>query len=240
LMGNVFYEPGPQRAAKVRALFDKIAVRYDLLNDLQSLGLHRWWKRRVIQLARPQPGHLALDICCGTGDLAQSLSKHGVRAVGLDFAPEMLAVAAQRNHSSGTSRNIQYLRADAQQLPFRDNSFDVVTVGYGLRNLSDWELGLREMQRVARPRGRLLVLEFGKPENAIWRSVYFAYLRMFVPLLGRIFCGDAAAYAYILESLQHYPAQQTVAAKMCQLGLVESRVVNLLGGVMSINYGEKV
>ncbi len=124
-------------------------------------------------------------------------------------------------------------------LPFRDNSFDIVTVGYGLRNLADWETGLREMQRVAKPAGRLLVLDFGKPDNAVWRGIYFAYLKAIVPMLGRVFAGSAAAYSYILESLKPYPAQHSVAAKMRGLGLSEVRVFNLLDGIMSIHYGEK-
>ena len=131
------------------------------------------------------------------------------------------------------------MRGDAQQIPFPDESFDVVTVGYGLRNLADWELGLKEMCRVAKPGARILSLEFGKPENAVWRKIYFAYLRCFVPVLGKIFCNNSSAYAYILESLKHFPAQNGVAAKMKRLKLEDVRIVNFLGGVMSINYGEK-
>ena len=125
------------------------------------------------------------------------------------------------------------------QLSFPDASFDVVTVGYGLRNLASWETGLREMVRVAKPGGRLVVLEFGKPDNALWRVVYFGYLKLCVPVLGLIFCRNASAYGYILESLKHYPAQRAVEAKMRELGLVNVRIENLLGGAMSINYGEK-
>ena len=112
-------------------------------------------------------------------------------------------------------------------------------MGYGLRNLAHWETGLQEMRRVANDGGRLVVLDFGKPDNALWRRLYFAYLRLFVPCLGRVFCGSAAAYAYILESLQHYPAQHGVAAKMRDMSLVNVQIVSLLGGVMTINYGEK-
>ena len=123
--------------------------------------------------------------------------------------------------------------------PFPDNSFDAVTVGYGLRNLASWETGLGEMFRVAKPGGRLVVLDFGKPPNALWRAIYFTHLKMTVPLLGWLFCGNADAYAYILESLKHYPAQEGVAAKMRELNLSNVRIVNLLGGAMAINYGEK-
>jgi demethylmenaquinone methyltransferase/2-methoxy-6-polyprenyl-1,4-benzoquinol methylase len=124
-------------------------------------------------------------------------------------------------------------------LDFEDNRFDIVSVGYGLRNLSSWEQGLREMHRVAKPGGRLLVLDFGKPDNRLWRACYFAYLRFFVPVVGKLFCGDAGTHAYILESLQHYPAQNGVAEAMRRLGCRDVRIVNLIGGAMSINYGVK-
>jgi demethylmenaquinone methyltransferase / 2-methoxy-6-polyprenyl-1,4-benzoquinol methylase len=247
-VANTFYDPGEQRAAKVHELFSRIAPRYDLINDLQSLGLHRHWKRRVIQEAHPQPGQRALDLCCGTADLALGLARRGVVVTGLDFSERMLDKAVQR--ASGirgqgpervqtASPAARFVCGDAQRIPFADNTFDIVTVGYGLRNLASWEAGLREMQRVAKPGGRLVVLDFGKPDNALWRSLYFGYLKLFVPCLGRIFCGNASAYAYILESLQHYPAQHGVGVKMRELGLLAVRVVSLLGGVMSINYGEK-
>ena len=251
-MSNVFYAPGEQRAAKVNDLFDAIARRYDLLNDLQSFGLHRRWKHRVVVLAAIQPGQRALDVCCGTGDLALALARRGVEVTGLDFSQAMLEIARLRSQKSEARsqkpevrnptsgfRPLVFLQGDAQQLPFPDNSFDAVTVGYGLRNLASWETGLREMLRVAKPGGRLVVLDFGKPPNALWRAIYFAHLKMTVPLLGRLFCGNADAYAYILESLKHYPAQEGVAAKMRELNLSNVRLINLLGGAMAINYGEK-
>ena len=131
------------------------------------------------------------------------------------------------------------MAGDALQIPFPDALFDIVTVGYGLRNLASWEKGLDEMHRVAKPGARLVVLDFGKPANALWRGIYFAHLKCTVPLLGWIFCGNADAYAYILESLKQYPAQPAVAAKMRELKLVNVRVINFLGGAMAINYGEK-
>jgi len=248
-MENPFYCPGDQRAARVNALFAAIAPRYDLINDVQSFGLHRRWKRRVLELAAVQPGDRALDLCCGTGDLALALAQRGAQVVGLDFTGQMLAVAEKRRQSSGFSapkenpqpatRNPQFVQGDAQRTPFRDAEFDLVTVGYGLRNLASWETGLSEMLRVAKPGGRLLVLDFGKPDHPLLRSVYFNYLRLFVPLLGLVFCRNAGAYAYILESLKHYPAQRGVAARMRELGLANVRIENLLGGAMSINWGEK-
>jgi demethylmenaquinone methyltransferase/2-methoxy-6-polyprenyl-1,4-benzoquinol methylase len=240
-VSNEFYAPGQQRAAKVSDLFARIARRYDLLNDLQSFGLHRNWKRRVLELAGVRSGSRALDLCCGTGDIAFGLANKGAETIGLDFSPQMLEVAARRLEKNPKSeiRNPNFIQGDAQSLPFADNLFDAVTIGYGLRNLTSWERGLEEMFRVARPGGRLIVLDFGRPPNALWRAVYFTHLKLSVPLIGLLFCGNASAYAYILESLKHYPAQLAVADKMRALKLENIRVINLLGGAMAINYGEK-
>ena len=236
-MSNVFYAPGEQRARKVNDLFARIARRYDLINDLQSFGLHRLWKRRVIRLAAVKPGQRALDLCCGTGDIALALARQGAETIGLDFSENMLAVAERRRPRGIV--DIKFTQGDAQLLSYADESFDIVTVGYGLRNLTSWETGLAEMRRVARPGGRLIVLEFGKPANSLWRALYFTHLKCSVPLIGLLFCGNAQAYAYILESLKHYPAQLAVAQKMREMNLVNVKVINLLGGAMAINYAEK-
>jgi demethylmenaquinone methyltransferase / 2-methoxy-6-polyprenyl-1,4-benzoquinol methylase len=248
-MTNPYYQPGAQRAAKVVDLFARIAPRYDLINDLQSFGLHRWWKRRLVRLSAPRPHERALDLCCGTGDLAFAFARQGVEAVGLDFSEPMLRIAEQRKaalrdssspHAEVIASHLpHFLAGDAQQIPFENDSFDIVTVSYGLRNLADWTAGLGEMLRVARPGGRLLVLDFGKPDNRLWRALYFAYLRAIVPCFGKLFCHDAHAYAYILESLQPYPAQRGVEARMRELGCRDVRVVQFLRGVMSINLGTK-
>jgi demethylmenaquinone methyltransferase/2-methoxy-6-polyprenyl-1,4-benzoquinol methylase len=241
-VSNTFYAPGEQRATKVNDLFAAIARRYDLLNDLQSFGLHRLWKRRVVELARVENGNRALDLCCGTGDIALALAKNGAETIGLDFSPQMLEVAESRRPKQNRKSqivNLKFLEGDAQQIPFPENSFDIVTVGYGLRNLASWERGLEEMLRVAKPGARLVVLEFGKPANSLWRNIYFTHLKCSVPLIGLLFCGNPQAYAYILESLKHYPAQLAVAEKMRGLKLANVRVINLLGGAMAINYAEK-
>jgi demethylmenaquinone methyltransferase/2-methoxy-6-polyprenyl-1,4-benzoquinol methylase len=239
-MANAYYQPGDARAAKVEDLFGRIAGRYDLINDLQSFGLHRLWKRKLAALARVKSGDRALDLCCGTGDVTQRLARAGALATGVDFSEPMLAVARARlpqPHAAGLA--VEFVRGDALHLPFSENQFDAVTISYGLRNLADFTGGLREMLRVAKPGGRVLVLDFGKPDNAAWRWLYFQYLRWGVPVFGRIFCKNSAAYAYILESLRHYPAQAGVAAAMRQLGCTEVAIYNLLGGVMSINLGRK-
>ncbi len=236
-MANPFYQRGAQRAGKVRDLFGVIARRYDLINDLQSLGLHRVWKRRLARLSPLGPGRRALDVCCGTGDVAFALARTGARVTGVDFSPAMLAVACER--ASRQAGEVEFLEGDALHLPFADDSFDAVTISYGLRNLADFAAGLAEMRRVLRPGGRLLVLDFGRPANRLWRGLYFTYLRAAVPVFGRLFAGSADAYAYILESLRHYPGQQGVAELMRSQGLVNIRVLDLLGGAMAINSGEK-
>ena len=138
-----------------------------------------------------------------------------------------------------TDLRASFVQGDAQRLPYPDDSFDIVTVSYGLRNVTDWRAGLAEMQRVAKPGARLLVLDFGKPDIRLWRALYFGYLRYFVPVFGKLFCGDTQTYGYIAESLTHYPAQKGVAAAMREIGCSNVSLRNLLGGIMSINYGEK-
>ncbi|HXT12237.1 MAG TPA: bifunctional demethylmenaquinone methyltransferase/2-methoxy-6-polyprenyl-1,4-benzoquinol methylase UbiE [Candidatus Angelobacter sp.] len=246
-MTSHFYKPGEQRAAKVGELFATIARRYDLINDIQSFGLHRSWKRRLLRLARPRPGQRALDLCCGTGDIALALARQGMDVVGLDFSPPMLEIAKQKadRFRSGAKSvqnlnfKVEFLCGDAEQIPFPANTFDLLTVGYGLRNLADLDQGLRDMLRVAKPGGQILALEFGKPENPLWRTFYFTYLKCFLPIFGKVFCGNSAAYAYVLESLKNYPAQQAVAAKMRDLGWQNIRVLNILGGTMTIHHAEK-
>ena len=237
-MTNEFYSPGEQRAAQVNRLFATIATRYDLINDIQSLGAHRRWKQRVANLANVKPGDRALDLCCGTGDISFALAKSGAQVSGLDFSEAMLAVANQRNPQSAI-RNPQFIQGDAQKTLFANDTFDAVTVGFGLRNLASWEAGLDEMVRVGKPGARLIVLDFGKPDNALWRAIYFTYLKLLVPFLGLLVCGKPSAYAYIIASLRDYPAQRGVEERMKKLGLVNVRVDNFIGGAMSINYGEK-
>ena len=238
-MTNEFYKPGEERAARVSALFATVARRYDLINDIQSFGLHRVWKRRLLGFAHAHPGERALDLCCGTGDIALALAKQGAEVVGLDFSEPMLQVALEKLKKQSPKAKVEFIRGDAQQIPFPENSFDVLTIGYGLRNLANLDAGLRDMLRVTKPGGRLLVLEFGKPANSLWRTIYFGYLKFFLPIFGKLFCGNSAAYAYILESLKHYPTQKGVAAKMAELGWQNVSIINLIGGIMSIHSAEK-
>jgi demethylmenaquinone methyltransferase / 2-methoxy-6-polyprenyl-1,4-benzoquinol methylase len=217
-----------QRAAQVHRLFARIARRYDLLNDVMTLGWHRYWKRRVIQLAGKP--NAVLDLCCGTGDIAQ---RFRCQVVGVDFTDEMLRIAQTRQPAG------IWIRADALSLPFPDNSFDVISVGYGLRNLADLDTGLREAYRVLRPGGKLLSLDFGKPAALWWRKLFFAHLRFHLPLMGRLSCGDPDAYAYIVASLENYPAQRGVRQLMETIGYQECNFEEFFGGAMAINLGIK-
>jgi len=234
-MSTSFYVPGEHRASRVEDLFAAIAPRYDLINDLQSFGLHRLWKRKLLQLAQPKTGERALDLCCGTGDVAFSLARLGARVTGADFSFPMLQAAERRPFTARP----ELIRADALNLPFSDASFDLVTISYGLRNLAGVENGLKEMHRVLKTGGRALILDFGKPRNALLRFGYYGYLRGFVPLFGRIFCGSSATHAYIYESLMAYPAQYEIAKLMKRSGWTNIHIHNLLGGTMSINLGSK-
>jgi demethylmenaquinone methyltransferase / 2-methoxy-6-polyprenyl-1,4-benzoquinol methylase len=240
-VANPYYQADQTRGQRVEDLFESIAPRYDLINDLQSFGLHRMWKRRLVQLANPRPAMRALDVCCGTGDVVFTLAGCGAETVGVDFSRAMLEVAGARAGSLAKAHGHAplFIRGDAQHLPFGDNTFDAVTVGYGLRNLANWQRGLDEMWRVAKAGAALLVLDFGKPANPLWRGIYFRYLGWCVPLFGGLFCRNAPAYAYILESLKDYPAQQGVAAHMRDLGCRDVRIINLIGGAMSINAAVK-
>jgi demethylmenaquinone methyltransferase/2-methoxy-6-polyprenyl-1,4-benzoquinol methylase len=236
-VSNKFYQTGEQRGARVADLFGAIATRYDLINDLQSLGFHRRWKNLLVNMAGVKPGEKALDLCCGTGDIAFALNRAGAGVVGLDFSPPMLAVARERGRRAGGA--VQFVAGDALKIPFGDSMFDIVTISYGLRNLASWERGLEEMARVARPGGRLLALDFGKPEFRLWRRLYFGYLSGVVPLLGRFFCHDSDTHAYILESLQEYPGQRGVAEKLKAMNCRDVITRNLLGGAMSIHFARK-
>jgi demethylmenaquinone methyltransferase/2-methoxy-6-polyprenyl-1,4-benzoquinol methylase len=224
-----FYQVDEHRAEKVHDLFATIARRYDLLNDIMSVGLHRRWKRRLVELAG-EPRDV-LDLCCGTGDIAL---RFRARVVGVDFTEEMLRVAATRGNSE-----VSWIRADALRLPFVDESFDAVSVGYGLRNLSDIEQGLREVLRVLRPGGKFVSLDFGKPESAPFRALYFGYLRIVLPILGRMFCGDPDTHGYILTSLRNYPAQRGIKEMMTSQGYRECGFEEFWLGSMAINYGSK-
>ena len=221
-------------------MFSRLAARYDLVNDVMSFGLHRRWKKDTIRLAlegRTGPARI-LDLCCGTGDLSFLAEKAlpGSRVTGVDFTLPMLGVASRRRLE--TRSRSGFLQGDALRLPFRDGAFDAVTVGYGLRNIADPLAALREMRRVLAPRGRVVVLDFGKPDNAVAGALYQAFLRTVMPAMGWLFHGDPETYLYIPESLVRYPAQRGVLTLMRQAGLDGARYESRLLGTMGLNIGE--
>ncbi len=239
-MPNRFLSYDDQRAPRVREMFSLLARRYDLVNDLMSAGLHRKWKRDTIRLALAgRSGRLrVLDLCCGTGDLAFLAEEAGGQAhvTGADFTLPMLRVA-ERRKGERRSRTL-FVQADALGLPFRGGSFDAVTIGYGLRNISDAERSLSEMRRVLAPGGRVVVLDFGKPSNPVAASIYRAFLHTVMPLMGWLFHRDPQTYLYIPESLKAFPAQRGVEELMRRTGFVNVRHENRLLGTMGLNVGE--
>jgi demethylmenaquinone methyltransferase/2-methoxy-6-polyprenyl-1,4-benzoquinol methylase len=237
---NRYYDPGLARAEKVNSLFSRIARRYDLVNDLQSLGLHRLWKNSVAKMAVSHTGCQVLDVCCGSGDIAFRMQKLGAQVTAVDFNAPMLEVAEQRSRCTDETAGakadvpIQFMRGDAMNLPFLAHSFDSVTIGYGLRNLSDWRAGVREMLRVLKPGGKLVILDCGKPENPILRALFYGYLKTIVPLLGLVFSGDSQAYAYLLVSLQHFPGAKGIAADLKRAGMTDITIKTPGLGAMSL------
>ena len=219
---------------KVDALFSTIAMRYDLVNDIQSAGLHRLWKRKMARLVALGEDEQALDVCCGTGDLIVRLAKRVGRVAGVDMNGAMLNVARRRLAKCNIGQSRLY-QADALQLPFGDGQFDVVTIAYGLRNLADYKTGLQEIFRVLKPGGRLAILDFGKPPNRFVRRLYYQYLRWALPVFGWLFCGSASAYAYILDSLEKYPAQGGVKDMLDEIGFSSVNVANIMLGTMSLH-----
>ena len=235
-MANRYYREGERRADGVKDLFAAVAPRYDLINDLQSFGMHRLWKRKLLRLAQVRSGEPALDLCCGTGDIAFALARQGAQVTGVDFSDAMLDVARRRN-GSGDRAGVTFEQGDALKLRFPDASFGLVTIGYGLRNLRDIDAGLAEMARVTRPGGRLLILDFAFPSQPLWKAAYVWHLRTVVPLLGRVFCGDADTHSYILESLRRYPGPASIRQRMEANGWEDVQWWNILGGVMTLHRG---
>ena len=240
-MTNKYLSYDEERAPRVRAMFSRLAWRYDLVNDVMSFGMHRIWKRQTVRLALDgRPGRTRLlDLCCGTGDMcfrAEELARGALRVTGADFTLPMLAVARRRKLAE--RRQSDFVQGDALTLPFPDGAFDAITVGYGLRNIADPEGAIAEMRRVLAPGGRLVVLDFGKPENAVAAALYWGFLRTMMPAVGWLFHGDPETYLYIPESLVRFAAQRGVAKMMQNAGLVHVRYENRLLGTMGINIGE--
>ena len=229
-----------EKTARVRGVFDSVAGRYDLMNDLMSGGMHRLWKRFALGQTGLRPGQRALDVASGTGDIGAGLARQ-VGASGLavltDINREMLSRGRDRLIDQGLAAQVRFLIANAECLPFADRSFDCVTIAFGLRNVTDKAAALASMRRVLRPAGRLLVLEFSKPTLEILKPAYDAYSFKVLPRLGGIIAGDSASYRYLAESIRMHPDQETLAAMFRDAGFDECRWHNLAGGIVALHVG---
>lgn len=232
--------PAAEKAQRVRAVFDSVADKYDLMNDLMSAGVHRLWKRYTLSQTGLRPGQMALDVAGGTGDIAAGMAKQ-VGASGLvvlsDINAAMLEVGRNRLLDRGLMHNVRFSLANAECLPFEDESFDCVTIAFGLRNVTDKPAALASMRRVLRPGGRLLVLEFSKPVVPGLKPVYDVYSFSVLPWLGKRIAGDSDSYQYLAESIRRFPDQETLCGMMREAGLEDCRYHNLSGGIVALHKG---
>jgi demethylmenaquinone methyltransferase/2-methoxy-6-polyprenyl-1,4-benzoquinol methylase len=231
-----------EKAGKVAEDFHSVAVNYDLMNDLMSGGIHRLWKRVTIQMSGVRAGHKVLDIAGGTGDLAAKFSSivgpEGT-VVLADINDSMLKVGRDRLVDRGITDNVRFSQADAQHLPFPDNTFDVITIAFGLRNVTDKDMALRSMLRVLKPGGKLLVLEFSKPPNPLLSKIYDGYSFNVLPKLGKLFANDADSYQYLAESIRVHPNQETLLQMMDTAGFENTDYHNMTGGIVALHRGVK-
>jgi demethylmenaquinone methyltransferase/2-methoxy-6-polyprenyl-1,4-benzoquinol methylase len=228
------------KADRVRAVFDSVADRYDVMNDLMSLGVHRLWKRFCLSQTGLRPGQHALDVAGGTGDIAVGLARQvgaSGRVVLLDINQTMLGRGRDRMLDAGFAGNVDYVLGDAERLPFGEHLFDCVTIGFGLRNVTDKGAALASMHRVLKPGGQLLVLEFSKPVAPGLGPLYDAYSFGVLPALGRLVANDAASYRYLAESIRQFPDQSALLGMMREAGFDGCRHHNLSGGIVALHRG---
>jgi demethylmenaquinone methyltransferase / 2-methoxy-6-polyprenyl-1,4-benzoquinol methylase len=232
--------PWSEKARRVRGVFDSVAGNYDLMNDLMSGGVHRLWKRFTLSLTGLRPGQRALDVAGGTGDLSIGLARQvGERGLVVltDINAAMLVRGRDRLIDAGLVGNVHYAQANAERLPFADGSFDCITIGFGLRNVTDKPAALASMRRALRPGGQLLVLEFSRPTAPGLKALYDAYSFRVLPVLGKLVAGDEASYRYLAESIRMHPDQQTLLAMMQAAGLEGCRYHDLSGGIVAVHRG---
>jgi demethylmenaquinone methyltransferase / 2-methoxy-6-polyprenyl-1,4-benzoquinol methylase len=228
---------GTLEEPQVEAMFDRIAGFYDRMNTVMTAGLHHTWRRRAVDLASVKPGDRVLDVATGTGDLALELARRvdpGGEVVGTDFSARMLELAREKASASGAQ--IRFEHGNALALPYRDNEFDAATVGFGARNFSDLPQGLREMARVVRPGGHVVVLEITTPRRPPLSTFFELWFGRAVPTLGRL-AGDSEAYSYLPSSVRRFPGAAELAAVMSGCGLVEIRYVLTAGGIIALHVG---
>jgi demethylmenaquinone methyltransferase / 2-methoxy-6-polyprenyl-1,4-benzoquinol methylase len=235
--------PAAEKAPLVRAIFDNVATRYDLMNDLMSGGLHRWWKSELIASLKPRPGQRLLDVAGGTGDIAMRAIPRlapagrstGGAAVVCDVSAAMLEIGRARALDQGVLEGLEWVCADAERLPVADRSADLYTVGFGLRNVTRIDAALAEARRVLKPGGRFLCLEFTPEISPSLQPLYDLYSFGFVPLLGQIVAGDRDAYTYLVESIRRFPRQSELAEMLVKAGFDRVQFRNLTGGVAALH-----
>jgi len=226
----------------VAGVFHSVAAKYDLMNDLMSGGVHRLWKRFTIELSGVRPGNKVLDIAGGTGDLTAKFSRivgRDGKVVLADINDSMLKVGRDKLIDKGIVGNVEYVQANAECLPFPDNYFDCVSIAFGLRNVTDKDAALRSMLRVLKPGGRLLVLEFSKPQSAALGKLYDTYSFTALPVLGKLFANDSDSYRYLAESIRMHPDQETLKQMMQNAGFARSEYFNMTGGIVALHRGLK-
>lgn len=230
------------KVSMVAGVFHSVAKQYDVMNDLMSFGIHRLWKRFTIDASGVRPGNTVLDLAGGTGDLtakfSQLVGKEG-QVVLADINSSMLNVGRDKLRDRGLVQNIKYVQANAQYLPFEDNTFDIVTIAFGLRNVTDKDMALRSIYRVLKPGGRLLVLEFSKPEHEILNKAYDFYSFNILPKMGELVAKDGDSYQYLAESIRMHPDQETLKNMMDDAGFEQTSFKNLTGGVVALHKGYK-
>jgi demethylmenaquinone methyltransferase/2-methoxy-6-polyprenyl-1,4-benzoquinol methylase len=235
--------PYAEKKVRVRGVFDSVAPRYDLMNDVMSFGLHRLWKRFTVAKSGLRPGQTALDVAAGSADLSIALSQRvapGGRVWVTDVNRQMLARGRDRLLDAGSAGNVGFVIADAENLPFVDRSFHCITIGFGLRNVTDKDAALRSMYRVLKPGGRLLVLEFSRPALGPLNAVYDTYSFAVLPRLGRLLADDEASYRYLAESIRRHPDQATLKAMMEGAGFERCEYFNLSGGIVAVHLGYRL
>lgn len=235
--------PKEEKQAMVADVFHSVAAKYDVMNDLMSFGIHRLWKRFTIDMSGVRPGNKVLDLAGGTGDLTKKFSKivgPSGKVVLADINSSMLEVGRERLTNQGYVGNIEYVQANAQFLPFEDNTFDIITIAFGLRNVTDKDEALRSMFRVLKPGGRLLVLEFSQTTNPLLKKAYDVYSFTALPMMGKLVTNDSESYKYLAESIRMHPDQETLKGMMESAGFNRVSYHNMTGGMVALHRGIKV